>query len=87
MQKYLPHLLFAAVFLVAAVGLTLNLTEDTTGDVVHTKACTSKLHPAWVNCVKDNGGCPDRFPPLKQLTVPIQHVDTCCCEPIYSQSK
>ena len=86
MEKYVPYILLASVFLVATVGLTLNLTENTTGDVVKTRACSS-VKEDWVNCLTPNGGCPQKYPPYKQWAAHIGNIPTCCCAPLKSEDK
>lgn len=84
MDRYVPYVLLAFVFLVATIGLTLNLTSDITGDVAAQRQCSS-VTKDWVNCESENGGCPQRYPPYKQWSVDIGNIATCCCAPIKSE--
>lgn len=84
MEKYVPYALLGSVFLVAVVGLLLNLSEEPTANVVQQRQCSS-VNPTWVNCVSETGGCPDRYPPFKQWGVSIGYIPTCCCAPLHSE--
>ncbi len=86
MEKYVPYLLLASVFIVGAVGLTLNLTEDTTANVVDVHSCKAFREDA-VSCLSENGGCPKEFPPLKQYGLYIGNMPKCCCVPLKTEQQ
>ena len=85
MNQYLPFVLLAFVALTGIVGLTLSTSESTTANVVAERSCATENTPNWVNCLTENGGCPERYPPYKQYGVHIGNVPTCCCAPLHSE--